>query len=692
MFEKIKLAASNYLLKSALKSESTGTGLPFVSFVQQRLGNYLYGSTNEAKYLSEYRGWVYACVTARANAVKGINWRLFRNDTELDSHELLDLLYTVNPNMTKTQLVEATEAFLDLDGNAFWFLDRPGVNHDQKPKAIYVVRPDRMKLITAAENPLQLSGYVYITPDGTKVPFSPNEILHFKRFNPMGEHPYPHRGIGIVQAAAFAIETDNEAKEWNLKFFKNSALPGGVLQQEGAGKLGDADYVRIRREWEQNHQGSDNAFKIAILGGGLKWQEVMRSQKDMDFVQQRQASRDEILAMFSVPKTAIGIVEDVNRANAEATNFVFADRTVKPEMDMLTDFIQEYLVPMFDPTLVITNDSPVPEDKEADLNYADKGVDRWITRNEIRAKMGLDPIPGGDILTAPLAVQEIGTAQPAKRVGQARTKAFKSGYRAKRQATTTDAVITEKLDKFFLKKKSLTPEAKSNYIKQWKTLFDINEDPLKKDLKKYFNKQEKEVLANLSKVIGKKDIDADIQDILPDDAVAIETAITLISKRIQQYIDESGGQAMQLTGSGLTFDNATQTIADFVESRSEFFASSITETTNDELFTTLSEGLKAGESAGQLSERVATVYGQARDYRTDRIARTEISAAANFGSQEAYHQAGVEKWQWVVVDPQDDDCLVNEDEIVVIGDAFTNGDTMPPVHPNCQCTTIPIFD
>lgn len=149
---------------------------------------------------------------------------------------------------------------------------------------------------------------------------------------------------------------------------------------------------------------------------------------------------------------------------------------------------------------------------------------------------------------------------------------------------------------------------------------------------------------------------------------------------------------MALTGSGLTFDNATQSILDFIDTRAEFFAKSTNETTRDELFNTLSEGLKAGESAGDLSERVATVYGQARDYRTDRIARTEISAAANFGSQEAYTQAGVEKWQWVVVDPQDDDCIINEGETVVIGDPFPNGDSAPPVHPNCQCTTIPIFE
>ena len=74
MFENLKVKAAQWLFKSA-----ETTSLPFVSYVQQRIGSYLFGNTNEAKYLEAYRGWVYACVTARATAVKGINWRLFKN-------------------------------------------------------------------------------------------------------------------------------------------------------------------------------------------------------------------------------------------------------------------------------------------------------------------------------------------------------------------------------------------------------------------------------------------------------------------------------------------------------------------------------------------------------------------------------------------------------------------------------------
>ncbi|HLE86263.1 MAG TPA: hypothetical protein VI727_01210, partial [Candidatus Brocadiaceae bacterium] len=98
----------------------------------------------------------------------------------------------------------------------------------------------------------------------------------------------------------------------------------------------------------------------------------------------------------------------------------------------------------------------------------------------------------------------------------------------------------------------------------------------------------------------------------------------------------------------------------------------------------------------QLSERVSVFYDQERDYRSDRAARTEASASANFAGVDAYKQAGVTKKRWLVVDPEDDDCLSLDGDVVDIDAEFraVSGETFdqPPVHPNCVCTTLPVFE
>jgi len=46
---------------------------------------------------------------------------------------------------------------------------------------------------------------------------------------------------------------------------------------------------------------------VAILDLGLKASNVSPSQREMDFVEQRRFSRDEILSMFKVPKVILGL-------------------------------------------------------------------------------------------------------------------------------------------------------------------------------------------------------------------------------------------------------------------------------------------------------------------------------------------------------------------------------------------------
>ena len=55
-----------------------------------------------------------------------------------------------------------------------------------------------------------VAGYVYTNDASKQVPFKPEEIIHFKRFNPNSQY----RGIGTVAAAELAIDTDETAKLW----------------------------------------------------------------------------------------------------------------------------------------------------------------------------------------------------------------------------------------------------------------------------------------------------------------------------------------------------------------------------------------------------------------------------------------------------------------------------------------------
>jgi phage portal protein BeeE len=94
---------------------------------------------NTSVALANNKGFVYAAVNAKAREVMLIDWRLFQKDgedeTEQLEHDLLDLLDSVNDNMTGLELKYLISACLDLTGNAYLWME--GVKSEtDKPKAL----------------------------------------------------------------------------------------------------------------------------------------------------------------------------------------------------------------------------------------------------------------------------------------------------------------------------------------------------------------------------------------------------------------------------------------------------------------------------------------------------------------------------------------------------------------------------
>lgn len=679
------------IIKDLLFWTRKAVSAPFVGFFGQRFQGYL-GIGRGRLYLNEYRNWVYACVQARSEEVGNIQLKLLKDKEQVEKNELLDLLYKVNPTMTKSDLFFGTQAFLDLEGNAFWFLarDKDGKG---KIKEIWLLRPDMVQMVIDESNPLLVKGYVYIQKQGQKIPFDKNEILHFKNFNPTAEHPLPHRGMGVVEASSWAIDADNEARQWNYSFFKNSARPDGFLTKEGQGSISDDEYKRLKLQFSQEHQGSGNAHKVGILSGGLKWQEISKSPKDMDFIEQRRFSRDEILALFRTPKTAIGIVEDVNRANAEATNYIFALRTIKPLMQKIVDTLNEFIVPEFGDGLELDFESPVPADKVADATYYTQAIDKWMTRNEIREIIGLPPSTNGDQIYGSFTLAPIDNVPPQeKKLEPAKVE---EKIESKNPIEKVIDKFVAQLPKIKEPPKQLSVEAVGQYKEMWIKSFGVNIEPLKKQLNTFLADQENEVIRNISEEL--KGLESPefkykaVSDLLFDKEKAIRTGISIMTPNIRRYISESGQQANLLTGVADAFDPTTPAIEKFIKERAGEFANTFNTTTAEALLEVLKTGLEENETTAELSERISIFYEGERDYRSDRAARTEVSAGSNFGATEAYQQAGVKEMQWLVVNPEDEDCLANEGEHRAIGEDFPSGDEMPPVHPNCVCTVLPYF-
>lgn len=122
-------------LKNIIKKKSIGNFMNFGG----RIANF-FGS-DDRELLGKYKGWIYRCVDTTSNEVAAVPLKLYQGDKEVDnSHELNKILNNPNLLQSRTDLLKATQSFLSLHGDAFWYLARDGQGNG-KIREIWPLRP-----------------------------------------------------------------------------------------------------------------------------------------------------------------------------------------------------------------------------------------------------------------------------------------------------------------------------------------------------------------------------------------------------------------------------------------------------------------------------------------------------------------------------------------------------------------------
>jgi len=319
-------------------------------------------------------GTLFAIVSQLGNAFAKTEWHLYRKSNvrdlarrkEITEHGLLTVWNQPNDFYTGRLFRETVQQHLDLVGEGVIVLNIvSGFVVEMWP-----VRPDR---IHPVKHPTKfLTGYIYLGPDGEKVPLTLEQVIHIKMPNPRD----PYRGMGPVQAILADLDAARYSAEWNRNFFINGARPGGVIEVDY--KMGDGEFLDFLRRWRQQHQGVANAHRVAVLENA-KWKDTNFSMTDMQFVELRNLPRELIREAFAYPKPMLGTVDDVNRANAQAGKEIMAENQTIPRLDRWKDIINYKLLPLFQngKNLVFEPDDPTPvnhEDKDRERDSQTKGA------------------------------------------------------------------------------------------------------------------------------------------------------------------------------------------------------------------------------------------------------------------------------------------------------------------------------
>jgi len=340
---------------------------------------------------------VHRAVRLIAESIGGLSFVLYEGAAELTAHPLLDLLARPNPRQDGVSLLETVSAHLLLAGNAYVEAVGLADGAELKVRELYALRPDRMKVVPGPDGWPQAYDY---TVTGRTVRFEQAAtlppILHLTFFHPVDDY----YGLAPLEAAACALDTHNAAAKWNKALLDNAARPSGALVFDGPEgmMLSDQQFARLKRELDEQYQGTRNAGRPMVLEGGLDWKAMSLSPKDMDFMEAKHAAAREIALAFGVPPMLLAIPGDNTYSNYQEASRVFWRQTVLPLAGRIGAALAQWLQPAYGAGLALAVDADRIEALAPDRAALWERVSKanFLTVNEKRAAVGYGAVAGGD--------------------------------------------------------------------------------------------------------------------------------------------------------------------------------------------------------------------------------------------------------------------------------------------------------
>lgn len=614
---------------------------------------------------------VYRCIRLIATNCAGISWELYKGETEVESHPLNQLISQPNPIQGWAGFFESVISFYLLSGNSYIEANSGGIG--KVPLELWSIRPDLMKIIP--NNRGFVGEYVFKTNTQEKrwivdpITFQ-SQIMHAKTFNPVDIW----YGMSPLEAAMLGIDQYNQANRWNLSLLQNMASPSGVLKVatndvNPTGALTNDQYARLKQEFYESHTNARNAGKPLILEGGVDWQAISLSPKEMDWVNSREVSATDIMNVFGVPAQLLGFGESTYANYAEAREALY-EETILPLMDFFKSEFNKWLVPAFGEGLYLNYDKDDIEvlTKKREAKYTSLQAVNFLTQNEKRVSAGYEEVDGWDvfiignqILEKPDQWSTVEETPPVSEDEEGGTDDGKETSEEGQQEASSEEVDQEKGWKTFNLLNSNEKQTNWRRINKKRTNL---EKPFARSLEQDFN----ELARDLEKAIqGKEPKTAEYAMQL-----AVDNGMKDISKTLTRYIKftvEDFGQAVfQNAKSQLHIletkknEKTWQQWADqYIKNRTGRAITEIEGTTRKQVRRIVQELVREavsepaeGEDNINVAKELRNAFTELSGGRARTIARTEVSMASNSATLEAAKSLEIDglKKEWLSL--QDD--------------------------------------
>lgn len=559
------------------------------------------------------------------------------------SHPLGVLLENPNPFLSGWDFRFLSELYLRAIGQCYWHFTGSSLKRE-----LWLYPPNWVTPILG--NDRNVAGYdvQMLVTGGVRVIRVPASQMVWVR-TPDPLEPYS-RGLGDALSIASEVDTFELASESDRRFFENDASPPGALVVPG--RLTEDESGRMRDDFQNKQGGPENQGRPMVLFGGMDWKTFRQGRREMDFIDGQKYLRDVIIA--GVHKHVLGITEDVNFAAAKAADYQVSKWELAPRVPMWQNNMR-VLARLYDERLRVIWDNPVPVDETIELTKSNEGLLRGaITRAEWRKTNGYPELPAdlGDVFIIPpglivVPMNEGGDVRPVESEEIPPEPAPEGG--------APEKTIVPKVS-VGPARPPVKKAAFDSLHENWKRVIDEINDNLKTE-------DTMKVLVPVYEAV----MESRLKD--AKEELGIDVSLAINDPDLLHYMRNAAGERIR----------------------------HVDDKTRDTVREQLEEGVRAGETLGELEERLNSIFVIATEHRAETIARTETIDASNATAYATYARSGVvEQVEWLLApdyldDDDDGQCeSIEAGGPVDVGREFAPGIGFPPAHPNCRCAVAPI--
>ena len=324
------------------------------------------------------------------------------------AHPLIQKLKRPNPVQSGISFLKELSAVYQTTGEVFVL----GIGtRNRIPLELYVIRPHQVTETLGGDGLIKT---LVVTRRGTSTTFNrvedrgivrfmdgaDRELWPIAEFNPSPNSNY--RGASRLNSIYYEIEQHMHASRHNLSLLKNGGRLSGALVTNEV--LSDDEFERLQQQVQQFYAGSDNAGRIFLGTGGVKYEEMGKSNKDMDFMSLKSEITVAIYNRLKIPLPLIN-ASTMTMANMDAAKLNLYDNAVLPlawhllgELDAMLrtrSGLKDTQQIAIDPESI---DALQPRNLENLTARSGLGI---YSINELRAKDGAEAVDGGNTILQP---------------------------------------------------------------------------------------------------------------------------------------------------------------------------------------------------------------------------------------------------------------------------------------------------